>query len=55
MIIDFHGHIGRSKIFSKGSGAPSDLVKLMDKRGIDKAVLLPAASPRKPRHYSLGK
>ncbi|OFV87979.1 MAG: hypothetical protein A3J75_05865 [Acidobacteria bacterium RBG_16_68_9] len=51
MIIDFHGHIGRSKIFSKSSGGASDLVKLMDKRGIDKAVLLPAASPRKPRYY----
>lgn len=51
MIIDFHCHIGQSKIFSKGSGTAKDLIKLMDKRKIDKAVLIPAASPRKPRYY----
>lgn len=51
MVIDFHAHIGQSKIFSKGSGTAKDLVKLMDKRGIDQAVLIPAASPRKPRYY----
>jgi len=51
MIIDFHCHIGQSKIFSKGSGTAKDLVKLMDKRKIDKAVLIPTASPRKPRYY----
>jgi len=51
MIIDFHCHIGQSKIFSKGSGNPKDLVQLMDKRKIDKVVLLPSASSRKPRYY----
>ena len=51
MIIDFHCHIGRSKIFSGGSGTAKDLVNLMDKRKIDKVVLLPSASPRKPRYY----
>jgi len=51
MIIDFHCHIGQSKIFSGKSGTPKDIVQLMDKRKIDKAVLLPAASPRKPKYY----
>jgi hypothetical protein len=51
MIIDFHCHIGSSKLFSRGSGTARDLVELMDKRNIDKAVLLPSASPRKPRYY----
>jgi len=51
MIIDFHCHIGQSKLFSKGSGTARDIVQLMDKRKIDKAVLLPSASPRKPRYY----
>jgi uncharacterized protein len=51
VIIDFHAHIGRSKIFTGHSFTPADIVKLMDKRNIDKAVLLPAASPRKPVYY----
>jgi uncharacterized protein len=51
MIIDFHCHIGQSKIFSAQSGGAKDVVALMDKRGIEKGVLLPAASPRKPRYY----
>jgi predicted TIM-barrel fold metal-dependent hydrolase len=51
MIIDFHCHIGQSKVFSAPSGGAKEVVKLMDKRKIDKGVLLPAASPRKPRYY----
>ena len=51
MIIDFHCHIGQSKVFSGKSGTAKDIVQLMDKRKIDKTVLLPTASPRKPRYY----
>lgn len=51
MIIDFHCHIGQSKLFSSQSGTAKDIVELMDRHGIDKAVLIPSASPRKPRYY----
>ena len=48
MIIDFHCHIGQSKVFSGKSGTAKDIVQLMDKRKIDKAVLLRGLSPETP-------
>jgi predicted TIM-barrel fold metal-dependent hydrolase len=52
MIIDFHCHIGKSKIFfPRESGGPKDIVALMDKRKIDKVVLFPASTLRKPPRY----
>jgi predicted TIM-barrel fold metal-dependent hydrolase len=52
MIIDFHCHIGRSKLFAaKGFIGARDLIALMDRNKIDKVVLIPTASPPKPRYY----
>jgi hypothetical protein len=53
MVIDFHCHIGKSKVFyPRESGGPGDIVKVMDKRGIDKVVLFPGGQLRKaPRYY----
>lgn len=53
MIIDFHCHIGKSKVFyPRESGSPRDIVGVMDRRGIDKVVLFPASTLKKaPRYY----
>ncbi len=51
MIIDFHCHIGASKNIREESGTAKSLVELMDKRQIDKGVLIPSASSKKPRYY----
>lgn len=51
MIIDFHCHIGQSKVFGAQSANPKYLIELMDKNNIDKVVLIPTASPPKPRYY----
>lgn len=52
MIIDMHVHIGGSKIYGKGGkGNAKKIVELMDQNKIDKAVLIPTASPPKPRYY----
>jgi predicted TIM-barrel fold metal-dependent hydrolase len=51
MIIDFHCHIGQSKVFGTKSADPKNLVALMDKHKIDKVVLIPTSSPPKPRYY----
>jgi hypothetical protein len=52
MIIDFHCHIGKSKVFyPMESGGPADIVKVMDRRNIDKVVLFPAGQLRKPPRY----
>lgn len=50
MIIDFHCHIGQSK-FSKSPRTAKTLVELMDRRHIDKVVLIPSASSKKPKYY----
>lgn len=50
MIIDFHAHIGPSRMF-KGVRTPKTIVELMDRRKIDKAVLIPSATARKPNYY----
>lgn len=52
VIIDFHCHIGKSKVFyPRESGSARDIVELMDRRGIDKVVLFPASTLRKPKRY----
>ncbi len=51
MIIEFHAHIGESKVFGKGFVGAKTLVEMMDQNKIDKAVLIPTASPPKPRYY----
>ncbi len=51
MIIEFHAHIGKSKVFGKGFVGAKTLVEMMDRNKIDKAVLIPTASPPKPRYY----
>jgi uncharacterized protein len=50
MIIDFHAHIGPSRMF-KGVRTPTTIVELMDKRKIDKAVLIPSATAKQPHYY----
>lgn len=51
MIIDFHCHIGQSKVFSKESATVKGLIKMMDQHKIDRVVLLPTASPRTYHYY----
>ncbi|MEE9611784.1 MAG: amidohydrolase family protein, partial [Desulfatiglandales bacterium] len=48
---EFHAHIGKSKVFGKGFVGAKTLVEMMDQNKIDKAVLIPTASPPKPRYY----
>lgn len=50
MIIDFHCQIGPSRVLKRTITA-REIVETMDKREIDKAVLLPSESPKKPRPY----
>jgi len=50
MIIDFHAHIGPSRMF-KGVRTPQTIVDLMDKRKIDKAVLIPSATAKQPHYF----
>jgi predicted TIM-barrel fold metal-dependent hydrolase len=50
MIIDFHAHIGPSRMF-KGVRTPRTIVDLMDLRKIDKAVLIPSATAKQPHYY----
>jgi len=51
MIIDFHAHIGESRIFARNSGSARSLVEMMDRNKIEKAVLIPTATPPRPRYY----
>jgi predicted TIM-barrel fold metal-dependent hydrolase len=52
MRIDTHTHIGESKIFaSKDFLKPKNIVNIMDRNQIDKAFLIPTASPPRPRYY----
>lgn len=51
MIIEFHAHIGVSKVFGKGFVGARTLIEMMDRNKIEKAVLIPTASPPKPRYY----
>lgn len=52
MIIDMHVHIGGSKIYGKdAAGGARKIVDMMDRNKIDKAVLIPTASPPKPLYY----
>jgi len=51
MIIDFHAHIGLSKVFGGKYCDAEAVVEVMDKAGIDKAVLIPTASSIHTRLY----
>lgn len=48
-MIDIHTHIGKP-IFKKAL-TPSQLLKFMDKNGIDKAVVLPIENPEETYYY----
>lgn len=51
MIIDFHAHIGQSKIFGGRYATGKAVVEVMDKHGIDRAVLIPTASSVNTRYF----
>jgi len=51
MIIDFHCHIGKTKNIPERFGTAKSIVELMDKRKIDRGVLIPGASSKIPRYY----
>ncbi len=51
MIIDFHTHLGR--IFPNRSLSAEQLVDMMNKNGIDKAVVLPIENPEETFFYYL--
>ena len=52
MRIDSHMHIGESRIFAnKDFLKAKNIVNLLDLNKIDKAFLVPTASPPKPRYY----
>ena len=50
MIIDFHCQIGPSRVLKRTITA-RNIIEWMDKRRIDKAVLLPSEYPKKPKPY----
>ena len=50
MIIDFHCQIGSCRVLGRTITARK-IVEWMDKRRIDKAVLLPSEYPKKPKPY----
>lgn len=47
MIIDFHAHIGISKVYADQEFSFDLIIDMMDECGIDKAVLIPTASAAK--------
>ena len=47
-MIDIHTHIG--KLF-KEELKPSQLLKFMDRNGIEKAAVLPIENPEEPFYY----
>jgi len=51
MIVDFHAHIGQSKVFGNRFANAKSVVEVMDRHKIDKAVLLPTASSVNSRYY----
>jgi predicted TIM-barrel fold metal-dependent hydrolase len=51
MIVDFHAHIGQSKIFGNRFANAKNVIKVMDCHGIDKSVLIPTASSVNTRYY----
>lgn len=51
MIIDFHAYIGESRLYGQKYEKAKSLVEIMDRFKIDKAVLLPTASPPVPKYY----
>lgn len=51
MIIDFHAHIGQSKIFGGRYAEAKSVIQVMDAHGIDRAVLLPTASSVNTRYW----
>ena len=52
MIIDFHAYIGESRLYGQKYEKAKSLVEIMDRFKIDKAVLLPTASPPVPNSSS---
>lgn len=51
MIVDFHAHIGQSKVFGNRFANAKGVVEVMDRHKIDRAVLLPTASSVNTRYY----
>ncbi|MBW2145902.1 MAG: amidohydrolase [Deltaproteobacteria bacterium] len=51
MIVDFHAHIGQSKIFGNRFANTKSVVEVMDRHKIDRAVLIPTASSVNTRYY----
>jgi predicted TIM-barrel fold metal-dependent hydrolase len=51
MIIDFHAHIGQSKLYGNKFVNVKSVVEVLDLHGIEKAVLIPTASSAHIRYY----
>ncbi len=51
MIVDFHAHIGQSKVFGNRFANAKSVVEVMDRHQIHRAVLLPTASSVNTRYY----
>ena len=51
MIVDFHAHIGQSKVFGNRFANSKSVIGVMDSHEIEKAVLIPTASSANTRYY----